>query len=277
MTESDEVLIVKLTYCLTWEIGGARASQYWESIRDYIKTSDLLSEMERWGCELYEEASPSAQEERSVLSRINARLDHPREVIRFRQAILDLLPSSIIEVAAKHRMMNSLSVPEGYSRLRTWLAEHKLAGLRPEPPAVTPLATREADFLQFIEYPYFLEGFRMFWQQSPKFRNNKETRVLLCVAASLSQMLACDDAAEWQDWSARLGRIGSYTEKTQRDVAELCVAMSGESYDVQELAYRLFVDAQKVDKQNIVTFCQRYSDELNGFADELVRGMQLDA
>lgn len=53
--------------------------------------------------------------------------------------------------------------------------------------------------------------------------------------------------------------------------------MSHESYDAQELAFRLFVDAKKVDRQNLITFCERYSDELGGFAGELVRGMQIVA
>jgi len=275
MSESDEILVVTMAYCLTWEIGGARASQHWQGIRNFAMTCDALSETERWVCELYEESSPTAQEERSILSRIKARLDHPRVVVTFRQAILNLLPSSIAEAAAKHRLMNSLSVPEGYGRLRSWLSEHKIAGLRPAQPDLAPLAAREADFLRFIESPYFLEGFRKFWQQAPKSRTNQQMRILLCIAASLSQMLACDDSSEWQQWCSRLASIGCYTEQTQADVAELCLAMTSESYDAQELAYRLFADAQAVDRRNIITFCERYTEELGGFARDLVRGMQI--
>jgi len=275
MTDSDEVLLATMAYCLSWEIGGARASQYWEGIRDYVKTCEGLSETDRWVCELYEESSPTAQEEQSILSRINARLDHPRVVVKYRQVILELLPSSIAEIALKHRLMNSLVVPEGYGRLRSWLVEHRIDALRPAQPKLAPLAAREGEFLKFIEYPHFLEGFRAYWHQAPKCRNNQQTRVLLCVAASLSQMLAGEDLNDLQEWSARLGRIGSYTEQTQRDVSELSLVMSDESYDAQELAYRLFVDAKEVDRQNIITFCNRYVDELTDFARDLLRGMQV--
>lgn len=113
MKESDQFLIAAFSYCLTWEICGARASQHWQDIRDYIQQSQALSEMERWTCELYEESSPTAQEERSILSRINARLDHPRVVVIYRKAILDLLPGYIAETASKHRLMNSLILPQG--------------------------------------------------------------------------------------------------------------------------------------------------------------------
>ncbi|MGZ0655233.1 hypothetical protein ACWPKO_13530 [Coraliomargarita sp. W4R53] len=275
MRQSDEFLVATMAYCLSWEIAGARASQHWSGIRNYIKENDALTELERWTCELYEETSPTAQEERSIQSRINARVDHPRVVITLRQAILDLLPASLSEVAVKHRLMQSLVVPEGYGPLRTWLAEHNVAGFRPVQPALAPLAAREAEFLQFIEAPLFLQGFREYWHQESKYRTNKQTRVLLSVAASLSQMLTVDNAADLQQWCTRLARIGSYTDQTQFDVADLSFLMLGESYDAHELGYRLLIDAQPVDRQNIITFCERYADELTGFARDFVNGMKI--
>ncbi|WPJ95638.1 hypothetical protein SH580_19655 [Coraliomargarita algicola] len=277
MRESDAFLVAAMAYCLSWEITGARASQHWSGIRDYIKQNSTLTETERWCCELYEESSPTAQEERSIQSRINARIDHPRMVIKLRQSILDILPATIVESARKHRLIQSLIAPEGYGPLRTWLAERNIAGFRPVPPTLAPLAAREAEFYHFLESPCFLEGYRKYWHQEPKLRNNKQMRVLLSVSAALSQMLTVDSAEELQHWCARLAVIGSYTEQTQLDVVELCSMMSAESYDAHELGYRLLVDAQALDRQNIVTFCERYADELTGFARELVRGMQITA
>ncbi|MDQ8195029.1 hypothetical protein QEH59_11375 [Coraliomargarita sp. SDUM461004] len=280
MTESDEVLVIALAYCLSWEIAGARANQHWAKIHNYIEQSNTLSETERWICELYEESSPTAQEERSVLYRMNLRLHNPRVVLKFRQEVLQLLPESIVDLAAKHRLMNPLTVPRGYGPLRTWLAERNIKGFRPAPlplaaSAPPTLAAREADFLQFIEFPYFLEAFRRYWHRAPKNRNNKQTRILLTVAAALGQMMTFDSSDEIQEWCNRLAQIGSYTEQTQLDVADLCLIMVGESYDAHELAYRLLVDAQKVDRQNVINFCERYADDLTGFAREFVRGMQL--
>jgi hypothetical protein len=278
MRESDEFLVAAMAYCLSWEIAGARANQHWSVIRDYISQQDGLTEMERWSCELYEESSPTAQEERSIQSRINFRLDHPRAAVKFRRAILKLLPDAIRDTAAKHRLMISLVVPEGYGPVRTWLAERNIAGFSlSAPPALLPLSVREAEFSQFIESPFFLEGYRRYWHQAPKFRNNKQMRVLLSVSASLSQMITFDDIHELKRWCAKLAIIGNYTEQTQLDVAELSLLMAGESFDVHELGYRLLVDAQAVDRQNIITFCDRYADELTDFARELVLAMKITA
>ena len=277
MRESDAFLVTTMAYCLSWEVAGAPASQHWAGIRDYTQENDMLSDTERWCCELYEESSPTAQEERSIQSRINARMDHPRAVIKLRESILDLLPESIRESAARHRLMQSLITPEKYGTLRTWLAERNIAGFRPAQPNLAPLAEREADFYQFIETPYFLEGYRKFWHQKPKSRNNRQMRVLLCVSAALSQMLTFDSASELRQWCKRLAVIGSYSQQTQLDVAEMCMLMAGESYDAHELGFRLLVDAQALDRKNLITFCDRYADDLTGFARELVRGMQIIA
>jgi hypothetical protein len=274
MAESDEFLIVCMAYSLTWEIGGAHASQHWQGIRAYVQEHHGLTETERWACELYEESSPSAQEERSIMARINARLDHPRRVVDFHKAILRLLPESMAATAAKHRLMNSLALPQGYGRIRSWLAEHQFARLRPKP-ELPPLATREADFQSFIEHPYFVEGFRQFWHMPPKYRNNQQARILLCVGAALSQMLPGDDGDKVEEWSHRLGRMGNFTERTREDVVELCQMMFDASYDAQEIGYRLFVDAKEADRTAMVAFCERYADELSGFARELTRAIQL--
>jgi hypothetical protein len=275
MTDSDDFLVASMAYCLSWEIGGVRAREHWQAIREYIQSSGALTETERWMCELYEESSPTAQEERFILSRINARLDHPRVVVSFRQSILTLMPEALAELAAKHRLMHSLAVPEGYGMLRTWLMQHKIARSRPAQSEPIPRPAREADFLKFIEYPYFLESLRSYWHQAPKFRNNKQTRVLLCIAAAMSQMLTCDDAQELQVWVERMRKIVNFTMQTQADLADLCLAMMDASYDAQELAYLLFVDANKVDRINFITFCDRHSDELTDFARDMVRGMQM--
>ena len=102
-------------------------------------------------------------------------------------------------------------------------------------------------------------------------------RVLLCVSAALSQMLTFDSSSELREWCKRLAVIGSYSQQTQLDVAEMCMLMAGESYDAHELGFRLLVDAQALDRKNLITFCDRYADELTGFARELVRGMQIIA
>ena len=275
MSESDDFLVASMAYCLSWEIGGAGVRQHWKAIRDYIEKSESLSEMERWMCELYEESSPTAQEGHSIVARINARLDHPRKVISFRQSILALMPEALAETADKHRLMNSLSVPVGYSMLRSWLTQSKVAPAISAQSKAASLATREADFLRFIEHPYFLEGFREYWHQAPKFRNNKQMRVLVCIAAALSQMVCCVDASDLRLWSQRLSKIGNYTEQTQKDIADLCLVMMAESYDAEELGYRLYVDASEVDRINFITFCERHANELTDFARDLVRGLQI--
>lgn len=263
-----------MAYSLTWEISGANASQHWQGIREHVQNHEALTETERWMCELYEESSSSAQEEYSIMARINARLDHPRHVVNFHKAILGLLPESIMETAAKHRLMNSLALPQGYGRIRSWLAEHQFAHLRPKP-ELPPLATREADFRNFIEYPYFIEGFRKFWRVAPKSRDNKQMRILLCIAAALSQALPGEDGDDLEEWSLRLGRMGNFTERTREDVAELCRMMFDASYDAQEIGYRLFVDAKEADHTALVAFFERYAEDLTGFARELIRSMQL--
>lgn len=166
-------------------------------------------------------------------------------------------------------------MPEEYGLIRTWLIQHKITAFREPSASPAPLAVREADFLRFIEYPYFLKGFRRFWHQAPKNRHNKETRVLLCIAAALSQMVACDQREPLEIWSQRLARMASYSEQTQQDITDLCLEMQDESYEAQELFYRIFVDANKVDRQNLISFCQRYSEKLGGFASEFLRGMQI--
>jgi hypothetical protein len=276
MSESDEFLIATMAYCLSWEISGTRAKQAWSGIREYISMSNDMSDTERWMCELYEESGPTAQEERSIISRLNARIIRPRASLHYQQSILALLPDSFVEVAKKHRLIGSLSFCEEASSLRRWLAQYKISSL-PAANAVplASLSAREHGFLEFIEHPYFLEGFRRYWHQHPKFRNNAQMRVLLCVAAAISQMVTCEDIVAIQSWVCRLSQICHYAEQTQQDLTELSFAMLNESYDAQELAYRLFVDARSVDQTNIITFCQRYADELTGFAHELVRGLQL--
>ena len=274
MAESDEFLIACMAYSLSWEIAGSNAFQHWSAIRDYVQHHEGLSERERWTCELYEESSPSAQEERSILARINQRIDHPRRIVNFHKAILKLLPKPLVEAAEKHRLMNSLVLPVGYGRIRTWLSEHKLARLRPTP-GLPALAAREAEFGRFIEHPYFIEGFRKFWHHAPENRNCKQTRVLLCMGAALSQMLPGEDAEESAEWSGRLGQVSNFTERTREDVAGLCQMMFDASYDAHELGYLLFADAKEADRDAIEVFCQRYTEELTGFARDLVGGLQL--
>jgi hypothetical protein len=275
MTESDEFLVATMAYCLSWELAGARANQSWSVIRDYLDNSPELTDTERWMCELYEESSPTAQEERSILSRLNARILNPQAGIAYRKSILSLLPEALAESAGQHRLIHSLSMQEETGLLRSWLAQYKITTSSPSQSSPLPLAAREADFLQFLEFPSFSVGFRRYWHQAPKYRNNQQTRLLLCVSAAFCQMVACEDASALQAWTERLSRICNYTEQTQTDVYDISLLMLDESYDAQELGYRLFVDAKEVDRNNIIKFCNRYADDLTGFARDLLRGMQL--
>lgn len=276
MPHPDPVLCVKLAYCLTWEIASVRASQYWPGIRDFLQTCERSSEMDRWVCELYEESSPTAQEERSIVARINAQIDQPRNLESCRQAILELLPGSLYPIAEKHRLIHALAgTASSGSRLSLWLAERKITALRPSTSNLPPLAEREADFLRFIESPLFVEAYRKFWHQAPKYRNNQQMRVLICLAASLSQMIGPVDVEALQIWIERLGNLGSYSIQTKRDIAELCLGMTVQTYDAQELAYRLLVDAKEVDRRKLIQFCHHYADDLTEFAQDLVQGLQL--
>jgi hypothetical protein len=278
MTDPDPVLCVKLAYCLTWEIASVRASQYWLRIRDFIKTCERRTEMDRWVCELYEESSPTAQEERSIVARINAQIDQPRSLESYRQAVLELLPGSLYPMVEKHRLIKALACHGGSrGRFSLWLAERKITALRSSAGNLPPMAEREADFLRFIESPLFVEAYRKFWHQAPKYRNNQQVRVLTCLAASLSQMVRLATVEELQVWIERLGCLGSFSIQTQRDLAELCMDMTTHTYDAQELAYRLLVDAQEVDRRKLIQFCYQYADSLTEFAQELVRGLQLSS
>jgi hypothetical protein len=276
MAETDEFLKIALAYCLTWEIAGSRAPGFWEELRAFKDRCDLLDEKELWMSELYEESSPTAQEERSILARIEARLDHPRAVLGFRKEILGILPASIRDAAEKHRLMKALVLPRAQGRVRTWLNQYKMASAKTHPERGNlPLAEREAEFIRFLEYPHFLEGFRQYWKQAPKVRNGRETRQLLYFAAAFSQMVHCEETAEFEAWSRRFARACSFSAQTESDTLELGLEMLDQSYDAQSLAYRIFVDVNEVNRANLIQFCRKYEDKLTTFSQELVRALSL--
>lgn len=277
-TGSEEFLIVSMAYCMTWELAGTRASEHWSGIQAFVSGENSLGELQRWTIELYEEGPPTAQEERSIRSRIDAYLLQPRDVAYFRSGILNLLPEGLREAAATHSFMHGLAMPSTeYGKLKSWVMRWKTAQYQAPKVRVLPLAEREQDFSRFLEQPYFVESFRQFWRVAPKCRTNRRTRVLVCIGAALSQMVRVDETVDFDLWTGRLTAACHFTSQTKDDLRSLIDEMSNVSYDVQELAYRLFVDAREVDQQNLQGFIDRYRDELSALAPELARSMQFDS
>ena len=275
---SEEFLIVCMAYCMTWELAGTRASDHWSEVHAFISGENTLDERQRWIIELYEEGPPTAQEERSIRSRIDAYLLQPRDVAYFRSGILKLLPSGLRDAAAAHSFMRGLAMPSTeYSNLKSWVMRWKVARYQAPQVRVLPLAEREEDFSRFLEQPYFLESFRRFWRIAPKCRNNRRTRVLVCIGAALSQMVRVDETVDFDLWTARLTASCHFTSQTKDDLRALIDEMCAISYDVQELAYRLFVDAREIDQRNLQGFISCYRDELSALAPELARSMQFDS
>jgi len=262
---------------MTWELVGTRAKEHWSKIHAFLADGNALSERQRWIVELYEEGAPTAQEERSIRSRINAYLLQPRDVAYFRSGILNLLPDSLRGAAEAHSFMHGLAMPSTeFGLLKSWVMSWKVARFQAPQARVLPLAEREADFSRFLEQPYFVESFRKFWRVAPKCRSNRRTRVLVCISAALSQMVRVDEAVDFDLWTNRLAATCHFTEQTREDLRSLIDEMSNVSYDVQELAYRLFVDAREIDQRNLQSFIERYGDELSDLAPELARSMQFN-
>lgn len=273
---SEEFLIVCMAYCMTWELAGTRAPKHWGLIHALVGEAGRFNERERWVVELYEEGSPSAQEERSILSRIEAYLVQPRDVAYFRAGILNLLPEALREAAISHSMMRSLAMPSDYGKLKTWVMGWRIARYsRPQVP-VLPLAEREADFERFLELPHFVEAFRRHWRAPPKYRNGRQTRTLVCRAAALGQMVQVDESIDFDQWTTHMAEDCHFSEQTRNELMLLTEEMSVFSYEAQELAYRFLIDAREIDQRNIRNFIKRFNRELSDFAQDFVRGMQFD-
>jgi hypothetical protein len=262
---------------MTWELAGSRAPEHWSEVRAFVTGNNDLDERQCWTIELYEEGPPTAQEERSIRSRIDAYLHQPRDVAYFCSGILNLLPEHLREAAMAHSFMNGLAMPPtGYSKLKSWVMSWKMARLKTSPVRHMPIAEREEDFRRFLEQPYFVESFRRFWRVGPKCRSNRRTRVLVCIGAVLSQIVRVDETVDFDLWTNRLTATCYFTSQTRDDLRSLIDEMSAISYDVQELGYRLLVDAREVDQQNLQSFINRYAHELSALAPELARSMQFD-
>lgn len=277
-TRSQEYLIACMAYCMTWEMTGARAPDHWELIHDFVAGNFDLSERQQWKVELYEEGPPSAQEERSIISRIDAYLLQPRDVAYFRSGVLNLLPETQRDAAAKHSLMRSLEMPPSdYGTLKAWVMSWKVDRYQAPEVRQLPLASRENEFNRFLGLPNFVEAFRLFWRVEPKRRDNRQTRVLVCLGAALSQMVQVEETVDFQRWTDRLASICHFTPQTARDLQALMEEMSAFSYDVQELSYQLLVDSRDVDKQNFRNFIERYREDLSELAPVLARGLQFEA
>ena len=264
-----------MAYCMTWELAGSRARNHWGGIRSFVSGENHLDERQRWTLELYEEGPPSAQEERSIRSRIDAYLVQPRDVLYFRTGILNLLPDVLREAAGVHSFMHGLTAPaNGYGKLKSWGVSWSLGRSKVSQVRTLALAEREEEFNRFLELPYFVESFRRFWQVAPKMRSNRRTRVLICIGAAMSQMIRVEDSVGFELWTHRLATISHYGLQTKQDLCRLIDVMNGVSYDLQELAYRLLVDARVIDQQNLERFIKLYSDELSKLAPELASRMR---
>lgn len=271
---TEDFLTACLAYCLTWELAGTRAPEHWDKIRDYVRSGGYIVERQQWTTELYEEAPATAQEERSILARVETLIVRPQDIGRFRDRVLALLPEPMRQSAAGHSLLRRVAVPTDHSKLKAWLVARTPRRFPPLSQSF-PLGEREVEFDRFLELPYFLEAFRKFWEVPPKYRNNRQTRALICIGAVLSHSIPAPETGNIEKWSTRLADTCHYSPQTQEDLFVLIDAMSGFSYDTQELAYHLSVDAKSVDNENLRTFIRRHSDELTDFASEFVRDVEL--
>jgi hypothetical protein len=265
-----------MAYCMTWELVGSRAPKSWDLIHAFVAKEGSFAERERWAMELYEESSPSAQEERSVVSRIESFLLKPRDVAYFRAGILSLLPEALRHAAESHSMMRSFAMPSDYGKLKTWVMGWRLASYAKPHVTVSPLAEREADFARFLELPFFLQGFRRYWQAKPKYRNSRQTRTLVCRAAILSQIIQADESTDFEQWTLHMAGDCHFSEQTRGELIILTQEMSVFSYEAEELAYRFLIDAREIDQRNIVNFIKRFSGELSEFSKEFMQCMLFD-
>ena len=273
----EAYLVGVLAYCAVWEVAGYRAPENWGRIRFFLEEEAGLDERQRWAAELYEEAAPSAQEERSLQYRIEAHFSGPRDALAFRERVLALVPEAMHTTVAGHSLLRHLETPREFSRLKQWLAHWRLVGPGRRRFTALPLAEREAEFQRFLELPFVVEAFRRFWHRPPKYRNNQQTRVLVCVAAVLSQMVGVGESADMREWASRLSASCAFSDQTRDDIAGLAEDMSANFYDIEELAYRLVVDAKAVDKRNLREFVRTHRSRLADCSDELLRGLELEA
>ncbi|MFP4070212.1 MAG: hypothetical protein ACOCVJ_03575 [Verrucomicrobiota bacterium] len=273
--DPDEFLIACMSYCLLWELAGSRISETWDRVRDWSRNEASLSERQRWMVELYEERPPTVQEERSLLARIQASAAQ-RGATGFREGVLELIPSGYRDAAARHSLMAGLTVEQVRGIRRFWRKS------TPRPVSVlkrvggeVSLADREINFIRFLELPYFLDGFRRFWRQPPKFRSNVQTRVLLTLAAALSQMVPVEESEFLGEWIEPLKTYGYYTQATYQDLGELVAEMRLHTYDAQELAYHLLIDAKDADRAGLVRYLETHREHFSAFADTFLRRLQI--
>ncbi|MFP4167023.1 MAG: hypothetical protein ACLFUF_07665 [Opitutales bacterium] len=265
----EAFLVCCLSYCMTWELAGPRAPEHWADLRAYAASEGCLGEGERWAAELYEEGPPSAQEERSILARIESFLTGPCDVDRVRNAVLNLLPEELRTAAKGHSLLSGLKASGGYGKFKAWATPRRFFRKRASDVEPAPQANREAEFSRFLEFPHAIHAFRRFWRVDPKKRDNRRTRVLVCLGAALSQMLPFDEAGDLETWMDRFAEICAVTEQTKHDLLSLVREMQSFSYDAHELAYYLLVDARGIDKRNLLRFIQEHKDRLSDFAGEL--------
>ncbi len=264
-------------YCLTWELAGARAPEHWAHLRAEAGRGDVLTELERWSAELYEEGPPSAQEERSLLSRIECALRGRRQLEAVKRLIVDLLPDVLHPAATRHSLLQGLRLRREPSVVETWLKRtgFGLAGDDGFPDAAARLGEREADFSRFLSLPGFEEQFRAFWRREPKLRGNRQTRALVTIGALAGQCIRPHDGVDWDRWAARFAGTCHYSIQTQQDVLLIAAETSGHCYDAQELAYRLLADARPQDIRYLKEWIARHEDEMNPIASELRRLLNL--
>ena len=90
-------------------------------------------------------------------------------------------------------------------------------------------------------------------------------------------MLQNQEAADFDLWTGRLAVECHFTAQTKQDLRVLLDALSANSYDVEELAYHLLVDAPELDHKNVRSFIDRYGDQLSSLAPKFALSMQFRA
>jgi len=266
---SEDFLVAGLSYCLLWELWGDASEDDFAEHKERVERRCELTERDHWRLELYEESSPTAQEERSLLDRLQRYRRYAGNGVSIADSIVALLPPQLQERAARHSLLRRIDPPSP-----GWFARlFRRRGTAPRADPA-PLADREADFERFLNLPGAVEGFRRFWRRPPKNRDNRQTRVLVILGMALGQSIDLETESKRHRWLERLERACHFSEQTRDDLLEVAAMTNEASYNAEELAYCIMIDARNRDQANFVAFLETYESALYAFGAELERTLK---
>lgn len=241
--------------CLSWELHLPLA--------DALKRLDAevgrehFSPCESWALELYEEGRTSFEEGKAV-TRLLADSIQPgeeaREVLPLVERCLPPGKRSVLRqqplFTQFRQRMEALSKP--------WLVRLFQQEALPEKnPSVT--VEREDAFRQFLTLPGFRDAFVRYWHTPPKDRTNRETRILILIAALVRGV---------GDWHAPDGRERlrqslmaecHFTEISARDILDVSNTLHIATLNPVFLGQSLAAEAGESDRQNFTHWLEQLS------------------